>query len=476
MKISILFLLISIFLFSSCRNKTEWVSTTQKASWQSEENLLITGSKTIPDVEIFPDSTLQTIDGFGACFNELGWTSLTELGENDRQGIFRELFAPGVGAGFTICRMPLGANDFSRDWYSYDETESDFEMKNFSISHDLETLVPFIKEAQKQYPGLRIWASPWSPPSWMKYNKHYACHVIWPGLDAKYANHLPPDKQGREGVNSFIQDSAYFKAYALYFSRFIESYKLHGIQVSMIMPQNEFNSCQPFPSCIWTSASLASFVGKYLGPAMNKQNVDIMFGTVERPAEALVDTLLNDPYAGKYIKGVGFQWAGKGAIGGIHKRYPDLKLYQSEQECGDGKNDWKYCNYTWTLMKHYLNKGANAYMYWNLSLLKGGVSRWGWTQNSLITVDAANKSFQYNHEYYLIKHLSHFVQPGAKLLRIKGKFQNLLAFRNPDQSIVVVVQNDSANEVSVTFRIGDKSITAPLKGESFNSIVINKAL
>ena len=300
--------------------------------------------------------------------------------------------------------------------------------------------------------------------------------MIWPGLDAKYDNHLPIDKQGREGVNSFIQDSAYFKAYALYFSKFVESYKSQGIPVSMIMPQNEFNSCQPFPSCIWTSASLASFVGKYLSLAMNKHNVDIMFGTVERPAEALVDTLLNSTYARKYIKGVGFQWAGKGAIEGIHKRYPDLKLYQSEQECGDGKNDWKYCNYTWTLIKHYLNSGTNAYMYWNLSLLKGGVSRWGWTQNSLVTVDAANKTFQYNHEYYLIKHLSHYVQPGAKLLQIKGRFQNLLAFRNPDHSIVVVVQNDSDKEFSLTFKIGDKSITALLKGESFNTIVFKKVL
>ena len=473
-KFYILCLFVTIFLLSSCSNKTEWVSTTEKASWQNEKSLHIVDSKTTPDTEIFPDSALQTIDGFGACFNELGWTSLMELRENDRQGIFNELFSPGVGAGFNICRMPLGANDFSRDWYSYDETEGDFEMKNFSISHDLETLVPFIKEAQKYYPGLKIWASPWSPPSWMKYNKHYACHMIWPGVDAKYDNHLPVDKQGREGANSFIQDSVYFKAYALYFSKFVESYKSQGITVSMIMPQNEFNSCQPFPSCIWTSASLASFVGKYLGPAMTKQNIDIMFGTVERPAEALVDTLLNDPIAGKYIKGVGFQWAGKGAIAGIHKKYPDLKLYQSEQECGDGKNDWKYCNYTWTLIKHYLNSGANTYMYWNLSLLNGGVSRWGWTQNSLITVDAAKKTFQYNHEYYLLKHLSHYVQPGAKLLRITGRFKNLLAFRNPDQSIILVVQNDSPKDVSTTFKIGEKSISADLKGGSFNTILLNK--
>ena len=126
------------------------------------------------------------------------------------------------------------------------------------------------------------------------------------------------------------------------------------------------------------------------------------------------------------------------------------------------------------MVKHYIKCGPNSYMFWNLSLLKGGVSRWGWSQNSLITVDTANKTFQYNHEYYLIRHLSHYVQPGAKLLRIGGRFQNLLAFKNPDQSIILVVQNDSDKDVSTTFRIGGKLITADLKGGSFNTMLLNK--
>jgi O-glycosyl hydrolase len=189
-------------------------------------------------------------------------------------------------------------NNFSLDWYSYNETEGDFEMKNFTIANDLKTLVPFINEAQQFAPNLKIWASPWSPPSWMKWNKHYACAVPWEGLDKKYQNNLPANKQ--------------------------------GIQISMIMPQNEFNSRQIFPSCTWTAA-------------------------------------------------------------GLHKRYPDLKLYQTEQECGDGKNDWKYCRYAWTLMKHF-------------------------------TVNKSEKKFRYNHEYYLLKHFSHFVKPGAKFLRSSGTF------------------------------------------------------
>jgi glucosylceramidase len=205
---------------------------------------------------------------------------------------------------------------------------------------------------------------------------------------------------------------------------------------------------------------------------MEKEKVEIMFGTMERPNIALVDTIINDPLAGKYIKGIGFQWAGKKAIADAHKKYPNMLLYQSEQECGDGKNDWKYCNYAWTLMKHYLDNGANAYMYWNLSLDKDGFSRWGWRQNSLVSVDLLRKTYAYNFEYYLLKHLSHFVMPGARLLDTKGTNSNILAFVNPDKSIVVVVRNDEKVTKKINLKIGEIAINPLLKADSFNTFVV----
>ncbi|HEY3388860.1 MAG TPA: glycoside hydrolase family 30 beta sandwich domain-containing protein, partial [Prolixibacteraceae bacterium] len=391
---------------------------------------------------------------------------------SDRESVLKELFAPGVGGNFTICRMPVAANDFARDWYSYDETEGDFEMKNFTIANDLQTLVPFIKNAKLYNPGLKLWASPWSPPSWMKWNKHYACSSTGSDMDKKFQNSLDKAKQGKEGANLFIQKDEYFKAYALYFSKFIKEYRDQGINISAVMPQNEFNSCQIFPSCTWTAAGLAKFIGSYLGPAMDKEKVDIMFGTMERPNISLVDTIINDPLAGKYIKGIGFQWAGKKAIIDAHQKYPGMWLYQSEQECGDGKNDWAYCCYAWTLMKHYLSNGANAYMYWNLSLDKDGFSRWGWRQNSLVSVDLMKKTYAYNFEYYLLKHVSHFVMPGAHLLDIKGSSSNMLAFVNPDKSIVIVLRNDDKVDKNINLKIGKIGISPLLKADSFNTFVV----
>lgn len=473
---SILSSLVCVLILSNAfaqNARIELVATTETAPWQIQKVGISKKIINNPDVVLLLHSELQTIEGFGACFNELGWTSLSELPKRDKNRILKELFQPNFGANFTICRMPVGANDFSRDWYSYNETAEDFGMTKFSISNDLETLVPFIKNALRYNPGLKIWASPWSPPSWMKWNKHYACRLSEPELDAKFRNHLDSLKQGKEGTNMFIQDEKYLRAYALYFSKFIDAYNNQGIDIGMVMPQNEFNSCQIFPSCTWTASALTEFVGQYLGPTMKRKEVAIMFGTMERANEALVDTALLDKQAGQFIKGVGFQWAGKNAINGIHKRYPALQLYQSEQECGDGKNDWAYCNYAWSLMKHYFESGASAYMYWNISLEKGGYSRWGWQQNSLITVDSKNKSFQFNHEYYLMKHFSHFIKPGAKMIETTGGFKNLLAFINPDKSIVLVAQNETDKPVEIAVKVESSFVSVRLKPSSFNSIIIN---
>jgi glucosylceramidase len=421
------------------------------------------------DAVVDLSNPLQTIDGFGACFNELGLTSLALLKEEVRDSIMKELFEPDYGANFTICRMPVGANDFSRNWYSYDETANDFNMKNFSIANDEETLIPFIKNAKKFNPNLKIWASPWSPPSWMKTNNHYACHPDQAVNDLKG----DPAAADPQGSNMFIMKDEYLRAYALYFGLFIDAYKQKGIDIYAVAPQNEFHSCQVFPSCLWTASALAAFTGKYLGPEMEKRGVEILFGTNERPDEATVDTLLTDSLAIKYIKAVGFQWGGKEAVAGIHRRYPQMKLYQTEQECGDGQNNWDGAVHSWNLMKSYLSNGVSVYDYWNIALLKGGISRWGWAQNSLVTVDSVTKAYAYNYEYYVMKHYSGFVKPGAKRLKTSG-YDDIMAFVNPDDSIVIVAGNQTKEDKPINIRIGNRCIRPTLKAGSFNTFLIGK--
>ncbi|RZJ73192.1 glycoside hydrolase family 30 protein [Flavobacterium sp.] len=464
-----------------------WVSSTEREPWQRQS---VTIHKKVDNaLSIDASRQFQVIDGFGSCFNELGWTSLSELSEKDRNDIFKELFQPNFGANFNSCRMPIGANDFSRDWYSYDETDQDFDLKDFSIKNDLETLIPFIKSAQKFNKKLTVWASPWSPPSWMKYNKHYALSKV-PDMIKDVDNGLSEDQIGKEGNDMFIQEDRYFQAYAKYFGRFISDYKKQGIAISMVMPQNEFNSAQWYPSCTWTPNGLSKFIS-CLGPEMEKSKTQIFFGTLERPNDKLFQEVFDNPEAGKYIKGVGLQWAGKEAISKIHAKNPDLKIYQSEHECGNGENSWAYAEYSWDLMKHYFLNGANAYFYWNTSLLEGGVSRWGWKQNSLVTVNKHDKTYKYNPEFYVMKHLSHFVKPGAHLIDASTKEKKLrddvlgwwkgeldsnkddmLAFANPDGSVVIVVYNATDNEKTFAFKTGKSEVSQTLKAKSFNTFLV----
>ena len=139
--------------------------TTPDVAWQMVEEVEVAGDNTsMIDVEIDADHPLQVIDGFGSCFNECGWLSLDLLSSADKDEIFKELFQLGYGANFTICRMPIAANDFATEWYSYNENEGDFAMEKFSIERDKKGLIPFIHEALKYNKQLKLWASPWSPP------------------------------------------------------------------------------------------------------------------------------------------------------------------------------------------------------------------------------------------------------------------------------------------------------------------------
>jgi glucosylceramidase len=448
-----------------------WVVTTKDAPWRETSGAIIRapGATEFVNVDIQTGTRHQTMEGFGGCFNEMGWDAMALLAPAARDAAFAELFGPD-GARFTLCRMPIGANDFARDWYSHDETAGDFALDHFSVRHDETSLIPFIKAAQQHRPDLKLWASPWSPPSWMKTNGYYASVPNFPGWPA---NGLPKGAERHEGQDVFIQEPRYLDAYARYFGKFVDAYKAKGITIGMVMPQNEFNSAQPYPSCCWTPAGLARFL-PLLGREMGKRDVKIFFGTLERGNEALFETVYADPAAGPVIKGLGVQWAGKAALPFIHHAHPDLTVYQSEQECGDGKNDWRYARYTWDLMKTYLKSGASAYQYWNIALQPGGVSRWGWPQNSLVTVDKATRKAVWNPEYWLMKHLSHFVPPGSTRIEASSfmGYEDALAFLDPQGRPIVVAHNPLAQPMPFTMKLGDKVIEVLLPADSFSTLVL----
>ncbi len=248
--------------------------------------------------------------GFGGCFNELGWIALSKLDEALRAEILEELFGQD-GFGFSYCRLPIGANDYAASWYSHNEVPGDFAMEHFSIARDFEAIIPFIEAARRvRGEDFYLFASPWSPPTWMKTPQAY-----------------------NYGVLNF--DERTRKAYADYFVRFVQAYERAGIPINAVHVQNEPNSDQKFPSCLWTGAKMRDFIRDDLGPAFEAAGLltEIWAGTIERgDFNAWAGTILSDAEAANFITGMGFQWAGKHGVQRTRQAYPDLPIVQTENE------------------------------------------------------------------------------------------------------------------------------------------------
>ncbi len=480
------FLISGIILKTSAQEVkiTEWVSTTNSNPWV-EKDISSQSAANSSALNINLSNTKQTIEGFGACFNELGWEALNLVTYAEKQDILQSFFNQISGAKFNIMRMPLGANDYSVDWYSFNETPGDYEMKNFSISRDRLRLIPYIKEALRINPEIEIWASPWGPPSWMKTNNYYAGRK--PGEERPRPSMDDLSEEEREALraqfgggggpqpntdtNLFIMDDKTLSAYGIYFSKFIEEYEKEGIDIFAVHVQNEPNSAQNFPSCTWTPEALGTLV-KYVGKQLEQDHpdVEVYLGTIERGLESSVDPILSDPEAAKYLTGVGFQWAGKGVVGYVNETYPQFKLIQTESECGNGSNDWDAMKYTFSLMKHYFANGVVVYEYWN-PILTNGESTWGWLQNSLVTVND-ELEVVYNPEFYLMKHFSYFVEPGAKYLDLDTE-ENCVAFLNPDNQAIIIYLNEEAETVNKTFDIDGSKVSVEIPANSLNTFSVN---
>lgn len=455
------------------------VTTTEDAQWVKVRKFDRKAEGTSTEITVNLNEKRQTIQGFGMCFSELSWRSLNKLTKEDYKAVMAELFDPdGDGARFTICRTPLGSSDFSLKYYSFDDVPEDFAMENFSVGNDEATLIPLIKDALALNPNLKIWASPWTPPQWMKVNKCYASRPLRlkkPGKGHLILDNVVSDngckKWIHEGEDAFILEEKYLQAYAMYFRKYIQAYRDHGIDIFMVMPQNEFNSDQPYPSCTWTAEGLRLFLHK-LVPAMKEEGVKVYLGTVERGSVPIVDTIFRDKVLNEAIEGAAFQWAGRAIAGEIHSKYPDKTIVMSEQQCFGGANSWKDFMKAWALLKDNMDKGVSIYDYWNMSLFNGEVSTWRWRQNSLIGVDHQTGKYHYNYEYYEMKHASHFIRPGAVYLGTSGSHDQALAFRNPDGSIVLLIAETAGQAENVTIKAGRRTVRIHIPASSLSTVVI----
>jgi glucosylceramidase len=432
-------------------SSVRWICSTEKSHWQEMATTNAATPETADSIKLDLQTTFQTIDGFGGCFNELAWEALVSLPAEKREAALKELFAP-EGANFTLCRAPLGANDFSLGWYSLDETPGDYKMKHFSIERNREALIPFIKAAMKYQPKLGVWAVPWCPPSWMTTNGRY--------------------RQGR-----MKSDPQTFAAYALYFSKFVQAWRAEEINLYAIHPQNEpLLNDNLYPQCKWTGAEMNLFLRDYLLPQLKRDHVkiEVWLGTLVNDNMAdYVEPVLGDPKTAANIVGVGVQYGGQKLLQATHDKYPDKKLAQTETECYGGWNAWDQGLITFGRIVEDTTNFAGSYFFWNMVLDESGLSRWNWKQNCLLTVDRRSQTVNYNAEFYAMKHFSATVLPGARRIAVSGgPFKEVVAFQNPDGSKVLAFANDTAQTVSATVAVGATSLRLDVPAQSMNTVIL----
>lgn len=407
-------------------------------------------------IEVNPQRTFQTIDGFGAAVTgSAAYLINHTMSEEQRDELLDDLFT-AKGINISYIRHTIGASDFSVDAngqsssYTYDDTESgepDYELNHFSIAKDTD-VIQLLQKIMNKKEGIKLLGTPWSAPTWMKYGEKT--------LNGWYLDYTNPQV---------------YSAYAEYFVRYIKAYEQAGIPVEAITVQNEPEFTTPdYPSMSMAAPEQARFIRDYLGPAFKVNGLDtkiIGFDHNWDIGEEYAKTLLADEEASAYTDGTAYHcYAGSPeAMSRVHDAYPDKHIYVTECSGGAWSADFGN-NLSWQLSNLIIGgtrNWAQNVLLWNIALdPEGGPVNGGCTNcRGVMTIDPSTGALTRNEEYYAIGHASKFVQPGAVRVdstQHSGSIENV-AFRNPDGTVVLIAVNVSAGSREFIVKQGAKSFS-----------------
>lgn len=416
-------------------------------------------------VFVDPVKTFQTYMGVGAALTDASAEVFAKLSKEKQQEFLTAHFDKQKGLGYTIARTNINSCDFSSDMYTY-VTEGDKELKSFNIEHDRKFKIPLIKAAMNAAGGkLNLFASPWSPPAFMKSNK-----------DMLHGGKLKPE---------------FFDSWALYYTKFIKEYEKEGIPMWGISIQNEPMATQIWESCLYTADEEKDFLKNHLGPTMEKEGLKdkkiIMWDHNRDLIYQRATTYLNDPDVAKYAWGIGFHWYEDWSGGDqmfdnvrrVHEAFPDKPLLFTEGCNGPYKYDqmslWKWGERYGRSMIHDFNNGMTGFTDWNILLDEtGGPNHVKNFCFAPVHADTRTGELIYTNAYYYIGHFSKFIQEGAKRISAAASRSQLLttAFKNPDGSITVVVMNQTGKPTTYLLWINGKAAETAAPKHSISTIVI----
>lgn len=426
-----------------------WVSTADRSLRLAQQPDVVAdehdASKTPADVAIDLTRKYQTMAGFGAALTDSSaWLIQNKLSASQRAALLQELFGPSPGLNFNMLRITIGASDFSLQHSTLDDMPAgqiDPQLQHFNIVVDQRNVIPVLHDILAIRPGLRIIASPWSAPAWMKTSANVISGTLFEQYEATYADYLV---------------------------RFVDAFQRNGIPIFALTVQNE-PAFEPltYPGMNLPADARARIIGQYLGPALARRKpATVILGwdhNWDEPDQPL--SVLADPDARRYIAGIAWHCyrGNPSAQTTVHSAYPQKDVYLTECSGGDwpSAKNGELMLFARNIVMMSIKNWARGVVYWNLALDENHGPHAGGCDEckGVVTIDSGTGAVSRNDEYYAFAHFSRFVLPGA--VRVKSGNTNAgvheVAFQNlPDQSrddgsvvLVAVNGNTQANRLSV---------------------------
>lgn len=415
-------------------------------------------------VFVEPSKKFQTFVGIGGALTDASAETFAKLPEDKQQEILTAYFDKEKGIGYTLARTTIHSCDFSSGSYTY-VTEGDKALKSFNVEHDRKYRLPFTKKAIAAAGGhLTMFASPWSPPAFMKSN------------------------------NSMLQGGKlkpeFYQSWANYYTKFIKAYQKEGIPIWGLTIQNEPMATQKWESCIYTADDEKNFLKNYLGPTLKREGLAdkkvIVWDHNRDLIYQRVSTMLTDPEAAKYVWGIGFHWYEPWSGGDamfdnvklVQNTFPDKNLIFTEG-CADSFDlqkihEWRLGEMYGRSMINDFNNGTVGWTDWNVLLDEtGGPNH---VQNfcfAPVHGDTKTGQLTYTNSYYYIGHFSKFVRPGARRIACSPSRSALLstAFINPDGKVSVVVMNKGEQAVPYYLWVEGRAVEVNSLPHSIQTLV-----
>jgi glucosylceramidase len=414
-----------------------------------------------PAVMIDPHKTFQTIEGFGGALTDAAAETFYKLPGEKQDEIITAYFNADRGIGYTLCRTHINSCDFSSESYDYAPSAGDTMLSGFNVDHDKKFRIPLIKRAQQATGNaLKLFASPWSPPAWMKTN------------------------------NSMVKGGkvkpVYYQTWANYYIKFMQAYQKEGIPVWGLTVQNEPLAVQTWESCIYSAEDEKNFVKNYLGPTLHHSEfagVRLMIwdhnrGLMVRRAQEI----LQDSAASGYVWGTAFHWYTGDHFENVkimNEAYPDKKLLFSEG-CTYPYNfknigQWQWGETYGRSMMNDLNNGTVAWVDWNILVDEtGGPNHVHNYCFAPVIGDTRSGKVYYMNSYYYLGHFSKFIRPGAKRIACSSNNDDLLAtaFLNPDGTVAVVSLNLTDKSMDFAVWIDGNKVSTRSLAHSIITLVL----